>query len=415
MELLELFNPWWKKRSISKELALPYRRKVFLEIKNLLKVRQITVITGLRRVGKSTLLYQLIEELLNSKVNPENIFYFSFDEKLEEPLDVMKRYSELTGVDWKNEKCFIFFDEVQKFTNWSNKIKIIYDNFPNLKIIISGSGSFELEREAKLNLAGRHFVVNAEPLSFVEYLELKNSKIDLSKIKLWEEEIKKEFKNYLLRPFPELVHVEDLGLVKSYIKDNVIEKVLKVDLSRKFKQLNEDLLLRLIEIFYENPGTYVNYDEIARDMHISKKTLIQHIFYLEFVYLLRRVKNFRPRIRVASRKLQRAYPFHWALRFGWTGKIDFETIAASVLDAKYYWRKNGKEVDFLVVNKQILPIEVKESSNVHGSELKNLIYFIKKFKIKEGVLVYNGEEEELKLDGIIIKKVPLWKLLLTRT
>ncbi len=89
------------------------------------------------------------------------------------------------------------------------------------------------------------------------------------------------------------------------------------------------------------------------------------------------------------------------------GKINFETIVASLLDAKYYWRENGKEVDFLVVNDQILPVEVKESSKVGKSELKPLLYFMKKFKIKQGMLIYNGEEEELESDGYKIKKTHL--------
>lgn len=68
MEILEILNSWWKEGNISKELALVYKRKVFAKIKRLLKTRQIIVISGLRRVGKSTLMYQLIEELMNSKV-----------------------------------------------------------------------------------------------------------------------------------------------------------------------------------------------------------------------------------------------------------------------------------------------------------------------------------------------------------
>lgn len=69
------------------------------------------------------------------------------------------------------------------------------------KIIISGSSSFQLEKDAKANLAGRHFAINVDPLSFIEYLELKDSKIDIAKMELWKEEIKKEFKNYLIRGF----------------------------------------------------------------------------------------------------------------------------------------------------------------------------------------------------------------------
>jgi len=411
MELLELLNPWWKVKKISRELSPRYRRKTLPEIKNLLKFRQIIIVSGIRRVGKSTLMYQLIEDMLK-EVNSENIIYFSFDEKVETLLDILEKYFDLTGVDWKKEKCFIFLDEIQKLEDWSNKIKIIYDAFPNLKIIVSGSASFNLEKEAKSNLVGRHFIINVEPLSFAEYLELKGSKIDLEKTKLWESEIKREFKDYLFKPFPEIVNFKEPSLIKRYIKDSIIDRVIKIDLSKKFTHINEDLLLRLIDIFYENPGMYINYDEIVKDLKISKKTLVQHLYYLEFAYLIRRVKNFRPSARITSRKLQRIYPFHFALMFGWTGKTDFETITATKLDAKYYWRKDKKEVDFLLVNKKILPFEVKESVKVRKSDIRWLIFFVKKFNTKKGILIYNGKEEEIEIDGVLIEKIPLWKLFL---
>ncbi len=409
MEILEILNPWWKEKGISNNLALPYRRSIFPEIMKLAKLRQITIISGLRRVGKSTIMYQLTEDLLKNTM-PEKILYYSFDERAENIVDILEKYSQLTGTDWKKEKCFIFFDEIQKLADWSSKLKIVYDGFPNLKIIVSGSSSFQLEREAKANLAGRHFVANVEPLSYAEYLELKKSKIDLGREKLWDDEIKREFRNYLLRPFPEIVGLQELSLIKSYIKDNVIEKVLKIDLPKRFRNINEELLSRLIDIFYERPGTYINYDELSNDLKISKKTLLQHIYYLEFAYIIRRVKNFRPKMRTTSRKMQRVYPYHWSLGFGWTGKTDFGTIAASLLDAKYYWRKNGKEIDFLLVGKQILPVKVKESAKVTKGELRHMLFFMKNFGLKEGMLVYSGNEEKAEVNGFTIKKMPLWKL-----
>lgn len=413
--LLELLNSWWKEGKVSKKLAPVYKRRVFEEIKILSKKRQITVITGLRRVGKSTLMYQIIDSLIQAEINPENILYFSFDEKVESLLEILDEYSELTNLDWKKEHCYIFFDEIQKLSDWSNKLKIIYDNFHNLKIIISGSGSFQLEKEAKVNLAGRHFVVETEPLSFEEYLELKNSKIDLKKKNLWGREIGSEVESFLLRPYPEIVSYEELNLVKSYIKDNVVEKVLKIDLSEKFKDINEELATNLLNIFYDEPGMYLNLDELSNDLKIGKSTLTNHLFYLEFARLIRRVKNYRPKSRTTSRKLQRIYPFHWSLQFGWSGKINFETIVSSVLDAKNYWRKNGKEVDFLIrKNNKIYPIEVKEGRDISKSDLSSLIFFMKQFKVLESFLIYNGSAEEIKINRFIIRKISLNDLLINK-
>lgn len=408
-----MLNPWWKEGKVGNELALPYKRRVFTEVAKLLKLRQIVIISGLRRVGKSTLMYQVISELL-SKVKSQNILYFSFDEKVGTILEILEKYSELTQVDWKHEKCFIFLDEIPKLNDWSNKLKIIYDKFPNLKFVISGSSSFQLEKEAEVNLVGRHFTINVKPLSFSEYLELKKSKIELNKIKLWEDELKKEFSNYLLRPFPEIVDFKDAGLIKNYIKDNVVEKILRVDLMQKFKHINEDILEKLVDIVYSSPGLYVNYDELAKNLGISKKTLIQHIFYLEFAYVIRKIKNFRPNLKVSVRKLQRLYPFHWALRFGWNGNIDAETIVASFFDAKYYWRKDLKEVDFLILGNDILPIEVKESQKISRDDLNSLFFFLEKYNLKKGLLAYNGDEGIVNKGNCVIEKVPIWKMFLKK-
>lgn len=410
MEILELLNPWWKENKVSLALALPYKRKIYGEIQALFQQRPITILSGLRRVGKSTILYQTMAELLANKISGEHLLYFSFDEKKENILDIFEEYARITNVDWKKERCFVFFDEIQKFPDWSNKIKMIYDQFPNLKIMVTGSSSFQLEKEAKANLAGRHFLVSVEPLSFEEYLQLTNSKIELAKQQLWQEEIIKEFENYLQKPFPEIVTMTELRLIKTYIKDNVIEKVVRVDLTEKFKNVNEDLLLKLIELIYGKPGMYLNYDELSKDLGISKKTLLQHMYYLEFAYVIRKIRNFRPSTRSVSRKMQRAYPYHWALGFGWTGKVDAETVVATLLDARYYWREQQKEIDFLVGEKYMLPVEVKEGIRLDHSELRNMSYFLRKFKAAEGVVISRGAEEKIAWGDLTFKKIPLWKV-----
>ena len=90
-----------------------------------------------------------------------------------------------------------------------------------------------------------------------------------------------------------------------------------------------------------------------------------------------------------------------------------ENVVASCIDAKHYWRKNGKEIDFLIIDrKKIIPIEVKNKKEVTKNELKNMKYFMKKYRIKKGIVIYNGKEDEMKIDKNKIKFIPLWKWLL---
>jgi len=91
-----------------------------------------------------------------------------------------------------------------------------------------------------------------------------------------------------------------------------------------------------------------------------------------------------------------------------------ENAVASSIDAKYYWRKDGKEIDFLLVKgKKIIPIEVKNKRELTKNELKNMKYFMEKYKIKQGFIIYNGKEQEIEINkNKKIKFIPLWKWLL---
>lgn len=103
-ETLEVLNPWWKEGRVGKELAKPYKRHAFKKILALLNYRQIIVVSGLRRVGKTTLLYQLADVLLK-KADPKQILYFSFDKRIEELIKVLKAYQEVTEEDWKKKNA----------------------------------------------------------------------------------------------------------------------------------------------------------------------------------------------------------------------------------------------------------------------------------------------------------------------
>ena len=99
---------------MGEDLAKPYVREVFDEIIKSLEYRQISVLTGLRRVDKSTLMFQTINHLLESGADPRNIVYLSFDEKISDLLELLNTYSRITGVNWKRERVYVFFDEIQK-------------------------------------------------------------------------------------------------------------------------------------------------------------------------------------------------------------------------------------------------------------------------------------------------------------
>ncbi|HDJ89108.1 MAG TPA: ATP-binding protein [Thermoprotei archaeon] len=413
-ELLIILNEWWETHTISEEKAKKYRRKIFKNIKDtFFSYKQILVLTGLRRVGKTTIFYQLIQELLKRGVNPKNILYFTFDEMVENPINVLKEYSRITKIDWRREKIFIFFDEIHKLENWSSKIKILYDNLPNLKICISGSASIMIESEAIKNLAGRYFLFEIKPLTLQEFGELYfERKID--NYELFEDKLKMIFEDYIRKPFPEIVKWKDRIKINQYIRELVIEKIVKSEIPLIFKNINISLLSTLTEIFMKDVGTILDITSLSKDLGIHKLTLIKHLKILEFGKIIKTVKNFRPSIRSESRKLKKIYPTNISLSLCFYPNLSkgqiYENLVLTALNLDKYWRKNRREIDFLKINKEITPIEVKEKNRIKKHDLKNLTWFMKKYGVNKGIIIYDGEENTININN---KKILLYPILKT--
>lgn len=413
-DALRLLNPWWEDEKVSEELSKNYKRSVFNKIQELKKYKQIIVLTGLRRVGKTTLLYQTVKELLK-EMKAKTIFYFSFDKEVDDIVELFENYTELTGVDYKKEKISVLFDEITKFKKWASELKLLYDTCPNIKFYISSSSSINLEEEAIKNLAGRYFLINVSPLSFKEFLELRGKYKILKENKLYAKEIKKEFFYYLKRSFPEIIGWDNELIIKDYLRTTIIDKIIKSDLPERFDHINKELLFNLLDLFFKEPGFYLDYDNLSKSLRISKSTLYTHIFYFEFCYLIRVVKNFRPSTLSASRKLQRVYPYWWNLAYCYGENNDkiIESFVASIIDGKYYWRDLEKEIDFLKIeDKNIIPIEVKNKEIVEERELNTLKLFMKKYKVKKSLVLYLGVEHIKKYDCGIIEFLPFWKWLI---
>ncbi|MDK2373322.1 MAG: ATP-binding protein [Candidatus Korarchaeota archaeon] len=410
-DLLLLFNPWWRDGSVGGDLAKPYRRKIFTDVVKGLDLRQIQLITGLRRVGKSTILYQLVDHLIGRGVQPRRIVYYSFDVAEDGILEILRSYSQLTGVDWRSERVYLLLDEIQKVDGWSSWLKIIYDSHPNLKILVSGSSSLHLEEDAQRNLAGRYIIHKVEPLSLIEFFELKTGRT-VDNPDLWRDDLLAVLEEYLRKPFPEIVNWSDVPAL-TYIRESVLEKVLASDLSTR--GLDRFRTYEILSLLFSEPGLYLNVNTLAGEVGMSKKTLYKYLGYMENSYLVRILRNYRPSVRASSRKMKRIYPYHWSLLYGLVPRIErgalLESIAASLLNAVYYWREGVREVDFVVLDgDSIAPIEVKAKDSLRRDDLRNLAFFMGRYGIRKGFLIYMGDDGVEELDGGIVRLISLLSL-----
>ena len=140
--ILEPYNPWWKSAQFD---TIPFKRPIFHKIyKDLFTLKQIISITGPRRVGKTTLLKQIIKELINvNQVEPIQIIYFSFDDPLMVETHIRERFFD-NLIRWadtklKDKTVYFFLDEIQRFEKWELYLKKYYDLGFSCRFIISGS------------------------------------------------------------------------------------------------------------------------------------------------------------------------------------------------------------------------------------------------------------------------------------
>ena len=410
MNIQEL-NNWWADKNVKKELVPETKRDLFKEAEKDFKRKQMQILIGLRRTGKSTIMFQLIQKLINEKVNPANIIYVSFDEtELQEKKfdEILKEYSKITNIDYKKEKIYWFIDEVQKSKNWVDNVKLIYDNFKNIKIFLSGSASLNILIESKKNLAGRVIYYELKPLSFKEFLKIKGIEIKDSEVNIHKDLLEREFEKFILRQFPELINEDEILFIKNYIRNSVIEPVILKDIPKEFEEVDIILLEKLVDIFLKNPGQYLQIDDLAKDFKRTKKTIYNAIFYLEFSFLIKRVLNFRPSTRSTSRKLSRAYAYHpcICIPFDVPKEKYAENLVMFELDTKYYWRDKEKEIDFL---KDYIPVEVKYTSKIGKEDKRHIDYFLKKYSKSLGVKKAYIITKDFEGREGYIKMIPLWK------
>jgi len=394
---IERFNEWWFTGKIRSELALPFHRDAFSRIEESLSERQILLITGLRRVGKTTLLYQAVERLLEN-VAPSNILYFSFEESSVGPKEVLEYYEKrvLKRPLEDAGRVFVFFDEIQYVDNWPSVVKQFYDLYPNLKFFVSGSSSLLLSKEAIDKLAGRFFLLELKPLGFSEFLGLKGVRIDDADV--FSRRMELYFNDYLRKSgFPEVANWDNEARVAEYIKNSVIDRVALRDIPLMFKTRDMTLMDNLIKLILSTPGCIINTNSLSRTWGESKITISNYLRFLETSLLVRSLSNFKPSFLASSRKLKKYYPATPSLVFAYSkesyeskmGAV-LESYVVNTLDAHYYFREGRREIDIIVKNKVLLPVEVKET--VGEDDLTKFSEVLKYINAVKGIIVSSNQK-----------------------
>lgn len=405
LKVLTGYNPWWKTSSISPSFSKSYKRFAFYEAMKKLnnnEIRRTVVLTGTRRVGKTTIQYQMINELLKSGINPQQIVFISMDHpmlKLSDFGEILECYHENIYAD---KDVYYFFDEIQYASEWDKWLKIIYDMQPETKVVATGSASPALVKGNQESGAGRWSVIQVPTMSFYEYCEIINvekptlspdlrptmlthvSRQEFSDVMLKLSDIQKHFNRYLrVGGFPELALSNDDLMAEQVMREDVVDKVLKRDLPSLYNIRNSTELERIFLYLCNVSSEIVSIDAIAKELNgVSRPTVENYISYLESANLIyqswpvdmadKKVLKARPKIYIADAAIRNAVLMDDTLMTNAKemGKIA-ETAVYKHIAAFYYQKatsvgyfrggKKNKEIDIVVEYPKIknILIEVK--------------------------------------------------------
>jgi len=415
--ILNQFNPWWQTQAVP-EALIGKLRQILPTLYNSLSLRQMTFISGLRHVGKTTLIFQLIDRLIREKkIAPYHVLYFSFDEtryNLEELLAFYQTHilqNNLRAV----ARIYIFFDEIQKLPSWPEQIKILYDLHPNVKITLSGSANINMKVKSRESLAGRFFDHTIDPLDFPEYLAFKMIAVDHEREAVFQQIIVKEFRQFLKTGgYIEAISFDHRQLVK-YFKDSILERVTYRDIPEIFSIAVPDLLFRLLGILAQTPGLYLEYKNLASDLQFDQRTITNYFSYLEYSLLVQKLYSYSTNLLSSEKRLKRVYLANTGFTCALAGDMNFpllmEQFWINFLKAQYFYRSPQKdEVDIVHVSEKFcLPIEIKMRENVSAKDAASLFKFLRQFDLKEGLMISLQTETEFANNGKRVKVLPYWK------
>ena len=423
IEKLNEWNSWWENVSYIEKLK-GIDRPDYKTLIDSIKIKEVTIITGVRRSGKSTLMYQMISNLLKDGVDPKHILFVNLeDRKLTKDNleDIYNIYRE--KLNQKN-KAYIFLDEIHRKEGWESWIRKKYDLKTNDKFIISGSCSYLLKKEYSTLLTGRNLTFEIFPLSFKEFIIFKN--LDIKESNLQKGILLLETKRSILINLEEYMHFggfpEELPKDKDFklkILEQYFDDILYKDIADRY-ELNIQKIKDIALYFMTNFTSLYSLRNIRNSLNLSYDTIKDYINYCReafiffvidhFSYSYKEQKTTPSKIYCIDNGLRNAVSFRFSKD---EGKLA-ENIVCIELKRRnkniYYW-KDKTEVDFITKNKDnsLTAINITFTDDIEKREIKALNEFKKQHsKTKELILITKDLE---KIEGEI-KFIPLWKWLL---
>ncbi len=408
------------------------KRSMFERIKKHLSKKEITIISGIRQCGKSTVLNELKLTLEKEK---KNTIFLNFDfDKDKRFLETQSDLINKLKFEFGNNKAYIFIDEIQRKENAGIYLKGIYDLRLPYKFIVSGSGSIELKEKIQESLAGRKRVFEMNTVNFIEFVDYKTDFKYSTKLNDFFKYEPETTNNLLIEylnfgGFPRVVTEEDknekIELINE-IYNSYIEKDLVTFLNINNPELFKDIFTMLAFL----SGKLINFSNISDNTDTSTATLKKYLYFAEKTFSIKKIRPYYNNIPKELRKSPMYYfsdigMMNYALgKFGnLTNSMDlgfvFQTFIFNILyeitPKNYeikYWRTTDKaEIDF-VIDKitDVIPIEIKYRKLKSVTISRSFRSFIKKYNPQKAFIVNLSLDSKIMIDKTEINFIPYTKL-----
>jgi predicted AAA+ superfamily ATPase len=312
---LRLDNPWWQGSFDDPSKAWP-RRALYPALGQLVRqpVQRAVVLLGARRVGKTTLLRQLIADAVGAKdLGP--VLFASADAPPYSGLSLealLRLFEELHPHEAQGPRLVVF-DEIQYLVDWERHLKDLVDRYPRTHFIASGSAGAALKRKSTESGAGRFTDFELPPLTFAEFLEFSGTldeAIDSSKPRATAKDkgrLEELFVEYVnVGGYPEVVRNESVRAdMERFVRNDIVQKVLLQDLPTLYGITNIPELNKLFTTVAYNSGQVISLEALSKNSGISKATIGRYLEYLEAAFLIVRMK----RVDETAKRLQRERNF----------------------------------------------------------------------------------------------------------
>ena len=409
-----LFNPWWGGKDFESGINRP---DYLNRLSGFMKRKQIEVLIGSRRVGKTTLLKQFIRQLMHEEIPVQNIFYLALDHPMCSSTPISGHLKNMRKMFMHNreKKLFLFLDEVQESPDWEAELKSLYD-MENLKIFCTGSTPSLIKMQGG-RLTGRQVTTTVYPLDFNEFLLFRGISPGMSEDYKYE----RLFEDYLsLGGYPENV----LNPSMEYM-GNLLEDILSRDLIRLYPIKKAFALKDLLKLIAASVGSRTSFNKLGKVLGLSVDTVKEYIGYLESAFLVMPMGKWTTSYSEKVYAPKKIYLWDTGVKTLFTGEGDkgpkmenavFMELKRNSMDCGYF-AESEKEIDFVVGdNRRPVPIEAKYISSLDWSDRRfaGLKLFLRRYPDTKKALVITKEiQEKTRFNKTAVHLIPAWRFLLT--